>query len=102
MMRHKGGMRQCRAGGDDLGATDIDAPVGFLDGVHAHVGALVNGTVPIHWRMNDSMVEEEHPLLCLLVPRASIVLIRCIKLSVCPQGAEQRPFVVRRASEPAV
>ena len=36
--------------------------------MHAHLGALVNGAISIHWRMDDSMVEEEHLLLHLLVP----------------------------------
>jgi hypothetical protein len=70
--------------------------------VHAHLGALVNGPIPIHWRMNDGMVQEEHLLLCLLVPGQGIGLVRRIKRGIGPQGAEKGAFVIWRAPQPAI
>ena len=101
MVRHEGRMRQCRASGDDLGAADIDTGVGLLYRVHATSRAR-EGAILIHRRMNDGMVQVEHLLLRLLVPRPGVVLIRRVKLGVRSQGTEKRPFVVRRTPQPAI
>src|SRR2546429_2112556 len=93
MVCHEGGMRQRRARGHDLGAADIDTPVGLLVHVDAHVGTFVNWAVPVHWRMNDGMVEEEYLFLCLLIPYSRIGLVRRIKRCIGSQGAEKGPFV---------
>ena len=95
-------MRQRRAGGDDLGPADLDPPVVLLHRMHAHLGALVNGTIPINRRVDDGMIEKQHLLLWLLVPGPGVVMVRRVKLGVRPQGAEKRALIVRRPSEPAV
>src|SRR6266705_2563692 len=94
MVRYEGRMRQRRAGRDDLGTADIDTPVGLTRRVHAHLGALVNGTIPIHRGMDDGMVDVKHLLLRLLVPCEGVGLVRRIKRGIGPQSAEQGPFVV--------
>src|SRR5439155_7668512 len=93
---------QRRARGHDLGAADIDTPVGLLVHVDAHVGTFVNGAVPVHWGMNDGMVEEKYLFLCLLIPYSRIGLVRRIKRCIGSQGAEKGPFVVWCTPHPAV
>ena len=48
------------------------------------------------------MVDVKHLLLRLLVPCQGVGLVRRIKRGIGPQGAEQCPFVVWGAPEPAV
>ena len=102
VVRHEGGMRQCRAGGDDLGPADRDSPVVLPHRRHAYVSALVNGAVPINRRVNDGMIEIQRPLLCLLVPCPGVVLVWRVKSRRSPQSAEKRALVIRRSSKPAI
>src|SRR5215475_13473896 len=102
MVRHKGGMRQGRAGSDDLGTADVDTTVSLTRGVHAHLGAFVNGAIPVHWGMNDGMVKEKYLLLRLLVPCHGIGLVRRIKRGIGPQGTEKSAFVIWGTPQPAV
>ena len=60
MVRHKGGMRQGRARSHNLSAADVDPPIGLFDRVHAHVGALVNGPITIHWGMYDKYLSKSN------------------------------------------
>src|SRR5262249_29278416 len=102
MVRYEGRMRQRRTSRDDLGTADIDASVSLACGVYAHVGALVNGTIPIHRGMDDGMIDEEHLLLSLLVPCQRVGLVRRIKSGIGSQSAKQGPFVVWGTPQPAV
>ena len=93
---------QRRAGRDDLRAADDQPGVGLLLHVHVHVSDLVGGTVPIDRRLDEGVVQEEHPLLRRAIPPPRVVLIRRVEVGVGAERRQERGLVVRRAAHPAV
>jgi hypothetical protein len=95
-------VRQGRAGGDDLGAANDQAAVGFALHVHEDVLDLVGRPVPVHRGMHDRVVPEQHLLLRLGVPAPRVLFERLVELGVSAQRAEERRLVVGTAPHPAV
>src|SRR5438105_1391148 len=70
--------------------------------MHAYLGALVDSTVAVDWRVDDRVVEVQHLLLRALVPGAGAGLVRRVEIGVGAERAQERSLVVRRAAHPAV
>src|SRR5947209_7156080 len=95
-------MGERRAGGYDLGTTDIDASICLFLDMDAYLGAFVDAAITINGGMNDSVVEKHYSFLGFFVPRTRIRFEGTVKLRVRAQSGEERCLIVRRATEPAV
>src|SRR5215469_12162168 len=102
MVGNKAVVRKSRSGGYHLCAAHNKAAVGFLIDMHIDVPDFIRRFVTIDRRMDDRVVEEIGPLLCLVVPPLSVLVKRLIEIIIRSQCCEKRGLVVRRSTHPAV
>ncbi len=104
-MRDKGEVRQCRAGGDDLGAGDPDPGIGLLGHMRVDVGGAARrpgSHVAVDRRLDDRVIDKRHPLLAVAVPAQRIFLIGIVKFGIGAQCRKKGRLVIGRAPEPAI
>ena len=104
-MRDKGEMGQRRAGGDDLGAGDVDPGIGLAGHMRIDVSRAARRTrshVAVDRRVDERMVDERYPLLAVSVPAPRIFLIGLIKFRIGAQRREKCGLVVGRPPEPPI
>ncbi len=95
-------MGERRIGGDDLGAGDIDAGVGFLLNGDVDVLDLFDRLVAVDRRIDQRVIEIEHRLLRALVPGPRIVGELAVERGIGAERVEEGSLVIGTAAEPAV
>ena len=95
-------MRQRRVGGDDFGAGDIDAGVGFLLNGDVDVFDLFDRLVAVDRRIDQRVIEVEHGILRALVPGARIVGELAVERGIGAERVEERGLVIGTSPQPTV
>ena len=96
------GVRERRAGGDDLRPADDEPGVRLSLHVHVDVGDLVWRAVAVDRRLDEGVVHVEDALLRHAVPAPGVVLVGGVEGGVRAERGEEGRLVVGRPAHPPI